>query len=55
MFPFAPLAGAAVNVTLLSHCGTCCIGVTMDSVAVPDPDTFLTCLQEGFQEVLALA
>lgn len=55
MYAFAPLAGAAVNVTLLSHCGTCCIGVNVDSVAVPDSDLFLRHLEEGFAEVLALA
>jgi diacylglycerol O-acyltransferase / wax synthase len=54
MYAFAPLAGAAVNVTLLSHCGTCCIGVNVDSVAVPDSETFLRCLEEGFAEILAL-
>lgn len=54
MYAFAPLAGAAINVTLLSHCGTCCIGVNVDSVAVPDSDTFLRGLEEGFAEVLAL-
>lgn len=54
MYAFAPLAGAAINVTLLSHCGTCCIGVNVDSVAVPDSETFLRCLEEGFAEVLAL-
>jgi WS/DGAT/MGAT family acyltransferase len=55
MYAFAPLAGAAVNVTLLSNCGTCCIGVNVDSVAVPDSDTLLRCLDEGFAEILALA
>jgi WS/DGAT/MGAT family acyltransferase len=55
MFPFAPLAGAAVNVTLLSHCGTCCIGVNVDSVAVPDSTMFVQCLDEGFTEILALS
>jgi hypothetical protein len=54
MYAFAPLAGAAINVTLLSHCGTCCIGVNVDAVAVPDSETFLRCLEEGFAEVLAL-
>ena len=38
MYAFAPLSGTAVNVTLISHCGTCCIGVNSDSVAVPDPE-----------------
>ena len=55
MYAFAPLAGAAVNVTLLSSCGTCCIGVNVDSVAVPDSDALLRCLDDGFTEVLTLA
>lgn len=55
MYAFAPLAGAAVNVTLLSHCGTCCIGVNVDSVAVPDLDVFVRCLDESFTEVLSIA
>jgi WS/DGAT/MGAT family acyltransferase len=55
MYAFAPLAGAALNVTLLSHCGTCCIGVNVDAVAIPDLESFLRCLQESFDEVLALA
>jgi diacylglycerol O-acyltransferase / wax synthase len=55
MYAFAPLAGAAVNVTLLSSGGTCCIGVNVDAVAVPDSETFLRCIDEGFAEILALA
>jgi diacylglycerol O-acyltransferase / wax synthase len=54
MYAFAPLAGAAVNVTLLSNNGACCIGVNVDSVAVPDSDQLLRCLDEGFAEILAL-
>jgi WS/DGAT/MGAT family acyltransferase len=55
MYAFAPLAGAAVNVTLLSNCGTCCIGVNVDSVAVPDPELLLAHLEAAFAEILALA
>ncbi len=54
-YAFAPPAGAAFNVALISHCDTCCIGVVIDTVAVPDPDVLLDCLNDGFQEVLALA
>jgi diacylglycerol O-acyltransferase len=54
-YAFAPPAGAAFNVALISHCDTCCIGVVIDTVAVPDPDVLLACLHDGFQEVLALA
>jgi hypothetical protein len=55
MYAFAPLAGAAANVTLLSHCGTCCVGVNVDAVAIPDSAMFVQCLDEGFTEVLSLS
>jgi WS/DGAT/MGAT family acyltransferase len=51
---FGPTIGTAVNVTLLSYLGTCGIGITMDSAAVPDPDVFVDCVRAGFDEVLAL-
>lgn len=54
-FPFGPTAGSAVNVTLMSYCDHCCIGVTCDRAAIPDSDVFMACLREGFDEVVALA
>ncbi len=53
-FPHGPTIGAAVNATLLSYDGTCCIGVTFDTAAVPDAHVFMQCVAEGFEEVLAL-
>jgi WS/DGAT/MGAT family acyltransferase len=53
--PFGPTIGAAFNATLVSYKGTCWIGVTIDSAAIPDADVFMQCLSEGFDEVLALA
>jgi WS/DGAT/MGAT family acyltransferase len=55
LYPFGPTIGAALNVTLLSYCGTCNIGVNTDTGAVPDPDVLTLCLRDGFQEALALA
>ena len=40
--------------TLLSHCGTCCIGVNVDAVAVPDQDVFMSCLEQSFADVIAV-
>ncbi len=54
LYPFGPTAGSSVNVTLMSYRGVCCIGVNTDAAAIPDPDEFLRCLQEGFDEVLGL-
>ncbi|HYV59623.1 MAG TPA: wax ester/triacylglycerol synthase family O-acyltransferase [Acidimicrobiia bacterium] len=54
MYPFGPLSGTAANVTLLSHCGTCCIGINTDAVAIPDAPEFAKSVEAGFAEVLAL-
>ncbi|HEY1739217.1 MAG TPA: wax ester/triacylglycerol synthase family O-acyltransferase [Acidimicrobiia bacterium] len=53
LYAFGPPSGAAVNVTLLSHVDTCCIGVVSDTTAVPDGSALLDELQRGFDEVLA--
>jgi WS/DGAT/MGAT family acyltransferase len=53
MYAFAPPAGSAVNVSLISHIDTCCIGVVTDTTAVPDAAVMLACLREGFDEILA--
>src|SRR5207244_1758060 len=55
MLPFGPLPGCAVMATLLSYAGTCCIGLNSDPAAVTDPEAFVACLEEGVEEVLALA
>jgi diacylglycerol O-acyltransferase len=55
MYAFAPLSGSAANVTLLSHCGRCCIGINTDHRAVPDSDVFTDAIRAGIDEVLALA
>jgi WS/DGAT C-terminal domain len=54
MYPFGPLPGCAAMITLLSHDGTCCIGINTDAAAITDPALFLTCLREGIEEILAL-
>ncbi len=53
-YPFGPTIGAALNVTLLSYCGTCFVGVNCDSGAVPDPDQLMDDLRVGFDDVLAV-
>jgi hypothetical protein len=52
-YAFPPTMGAAVNVALLSHESTACIGATVDSRAIPDLEEFLRCLDAGFDEVAA--
>jgi diacylglycerol O-acyltransferase / wax synthase len=55
MIPFGPVPGCAIMATLLSYAGTCCIGVNSDAAAVTEPELLITCVQEGLDEVLALA
>jgi len=52
---FGPTLGSAANITLMSYRDTCHLGITTDAGAVPDPELFVACLREGFDEVLALA
>ena len=51
-FGFAPTAGAAVNVALLSHGSVACIGIEADRQAVPDDVVLVDSLVEGFDDVL---
>ncbi|MFI1461893.1 wax ester/triacylglycerol synthase domain-containing protein [Nocardia carnea] len=50
---FGPTLGTAFNATLLSHLGTCHIGLTIDTAAVPDIADFVACIDSGFRKILA--
>ncbi|WP_199506144.1 WS/DGAT domain-containing protein [Geodermatophilus sp. TF02-6] len=54
MFPFGPPPGCGAMVTLLWYEGQCCIGVNLDTAAVPDPAGLVTDLQAGLDAVVAL-
>jgi hypothetical protein len=54
LWAFAPTAGTACSVTLLSHHDVGCVAITCDTAAVADPDDLVKCLQRAFDEVLAL-
>jgi hypothetical protein len=53
-FVFGPTTGSALNATLLSYDGSCCVGLTMDAAAIPDGDVLSDCVRLGFEEVLEL-
>jgi diacylglycerol O-acyltransferase len=53
-YVFGPTTGTAVNVSLVSYQGTGCVGCTIDTAAVPDPDRLVASLRGGFDEVLGL-
>ena len=54
-FAFGPTMGAAANITLMSYCGRCFIGITTDIGAVADDERFVECIESGFAELLAVA
>jgi diacylglycerol O-acyltransferase len=54
MYPFGPLPGCAAMIILISHAGTCCIGINTDAAAITDPALFRTCIIQGINEILAL-
>ncbi len=54
LYAFAPPSGAALNIALISHCDTCCIGIVTDTAAVPDADVLGACMREAFDEMIAL-
>lgn len=54
-YAFGPTLGSAANITLMSYDGTCYLGINTDAGAVPDPERFVECLREGFDEVLGVA
>ncbi len=54
-YPFGPLAGAALNITLLSYENDLNIGINSDPAAVPDADVLLDSLRIGLSEITSLA
>jgi diacylglycerol O-acyltransferase len=54
-FAFGPLAGAGANITLLSYVDELHVGINTDPAAVTDPDLFLACMDESFEEIRKLA
>ncbi|HEX3261349.1 MAG TPA: HAD-IB family hydrolase [Pseudonocardia sp.] len=54
VYPFGPLPGCAAMLTLISHDGTCCIGINSDPAAVTRPDLLLEGLRDGLAEVIRL-
>ena len=52
MFAFGPMSGAAANLTLISYLDDLLIGVNVDPAAVTEPDLFVACYREGWDEVL---
>jgi WS/DGAT/MGAT family acyltransferase len=55
LWAFAPPTGAALSITLVSHEDPACVGIAADRAAVSDPELLTACVEQAFDEVLALA
>lgn len=53
--PVGPLAGVAVNVTLMSYMGNLDVGIHVDEAAVREPDLLRECVDGAFGELCAYA
>jgi len=53
--PIGPLPGVAMMATMVSFSGQCFLGVHYDTASFTEPDLLMTCLREGFDEVMHLA
>jgi diacylglycerol O-acyltransferase len=52
--PFGPLAGAALNVTLLSYDGHLDMGIHIDHSAITEPESLREHIERSFDELFAL-
>lgn len=49
---WAPRGGAAANISMASHEGTCAIGTNLDPAAVTDTSLFHHCLEQSLHELI---
>ncbi|MEU4769258.1 wax ester/triacylglycerol synthase domain-containing protein [Actinosynnema sp. NPDC023794] len=49
---WAPRGGAAANISMASHDGTCAIGTNLDPAAVTDTGLFHHCLEQSLHELI---
>jgi len=54
IYAFAPPSGAAVNISLVTTSDRACVGIVVDTEAIPDGPKLAVCMAEGFEEVIDL-
>ena len=52
IYAFAPTAGAALNIGLVSHLDTLCLGTLSDAAAVSDPELLQHLIDNAFDDLL---
>jgi WS/DGAT/MGAT family acyltransferase len=51
-YPFGPVPAVGAMITMLSVADECFVGVHLDPASFTRPEALLSCLQEGFSEIL---
>ena len=54
-YPLGPRSGCGMNVTLLSYCDACLLGINMDPAVFKEPERFVQYLNEEYAALLAYA
>ena len=54
IYAFGPSAGSAANITFFSYLDRAHLAFNLDPGAIPDPRRLVSCMKEGFDEVLKL-
>ena len=52
---FGPAPGCAVMALLVSRRSLGTLALTLDTAAIPDADTFVRCVEDGFADVIGAA
>jgi diacylglycerol O-acyltransferase / wax synthase len=55
LYGFAPCPGTGAMIVLGSHGDVFCVAVNLDVAAIAEPAEFIRCLQDGFDEMLAVS
>ena len=54
-YPIGPRSGCGLNVTLLSYCSECLLGLNLDPAVIREPERFMACLRAELDALLAYA
>lgn len=55
MYPFGPLPGVAMMITMFSQGGECFIGINYDTASLTQPEIFRQCLVDSYEEIFQCA
>lgn len=54
-YPIGPRSGCGLNITLLSYCSECLLGINLDPAVIREPERFMRCLNDELGALLSYA